>query len=187
MTAAPPTDSDLLEDGSELSVRPFGYVENRPAVRQLGERALYLGNMFAARPTEHDHEFEFVLSLTAERYPLTKHHAPLVDGAGNEWDSFAGAVETARSLYGRRVLSWFTVTQESLEVAQFSRRRSLSRKIDRSRSPCESSRTPVHSPSRTPRFMNWQLSISLLRGMGERSIRVGYIEPRVADLQALPG
>lgn len=85
--------------GSRSLVRPFGYVENRPIIRRIGARNLYLGNKFAAVPDHHDRTFEFVLSLTEQRYPLTTHHRPLIDGTGNEWNVFAETVDTARSLY----------------------------------------------------------------------------------------
>lgn len=101
MDSSSPDRSDDSTSGSDLLVRPVGYVENRPVVRRLGERELYLGNKFAALPDSHDHTFEFVLSLTEKQYPLTTHHCPLNDGIGNEWNAFAEAVNTARTLYRR--------------------------------------------------------------------------------------
>lgn len=57
------------------NVRPFEFLENRPVVRQLGQRELFIGNKFAALPDTHDHDFETVLSLTNERFP--PHHTSL--------------------------------------------------------------------------------------------------------------
>ncbi|AUX10670.1 dual specificity phosphatase [Halalkaliarchaeum desulfuricum] len=82
-------------------MRPFGYVEDRPIIRRIADRDIYLGNHLAADPRRHDREFEFVLSATDEERPLTTHHRPLVDGRGNEWPVFEQAVDTARSLYRR--------------------------------------------------------------------------------------
>lgn len=86
------------EHSSESIIRPFGYVEPFPVIRQIGERSLYLGNKFAA-VQDYDKIFDSVLSLTETRYPRTTHHCPLIDGKGNEWNAFAEAVDTARSLY----------------------------------------------------------------------------------------
>jgi atypical dual specificity phosphatase len=82
-------------------VRPIGFVEDRAVVRRIGDRELFLGNRHAADPSRHDQSFEFVLSASTDSHPLTTHHHPLDDGPGNEWQTFADAVETARSLYRR--------------------------------------------------------------------------------------
>lgn len=71
-------------DTLEPLVRPLGYVEPDPVIRRIGDRELYLGNKFAADPTCHTQEFDFVLSATDESYPLTTHHRSLMDGTGNE-------------------------------------------------------------------------------------------------------
>jgi atypical dual specificity phosphatase len=84
-----------------VSVRPFGYAEDHPVVRRLGDRDLYLGNHRAAHPGPHDPGFEYVLSLTSDDRPLTTHHHPLIDGRENDWPAFADAVDAARSLYHR--------------------------------------------------------------------------------------
>ncbi|WP_058992976.1 dual specificity protein phosphatase family protein [Haloarcula sp. CBA1127] len=81
---------------TDHAVRPVGFVSDEPVVRQIGNRALYLGNKHAARPEAHDRSFEHVLSATSEAYPLTTAHHPLIDGAGNEWTAFEAAVDTAR-------------------------------------------------------------------------------------------
>ncbi|EMA42502.1 protein-tyrosine phosphatase family protein [Halococcus saccharolyticus] len=86
---------------SEPIVRPFGYVADEPIVRRIGERELYLGNEAATDPVQHDHTFEFVLSVTTDERPLTTHHHPLDDGPGNDWPTFEAAVDTARALYRR--------------------------------------------------------------------------------------
>lgn len=83
------------------TVRPLAYVEDYPVIRRIGERDLYLGNVHAADPDQHDRSFEFVLSLTSEPQPATTHHNPLVDGVDAEWQRFERAVDTARSLYRR--------------------------------------------------------------------------------------
>lgn len=90
---------DDAENAPELLVRPVGYVEDRAVIRRLGDRDLYLGNRFAARPDYHDREFDYVLSASTERHPLTTHHHPLIDGTGNEWSTFESAVDAARRLY----------------------------------------------------------------------------------------
>lgn len=82
-------------------VRPFGYVDDEPVVRRIGDRDLYLGNAAAAHPERHDRTFEYVLSATAEERPLTTHHHPLTDGRGNEWAAFEAAVDAARALHRR--------------------------------------------------------------------------------------
>ncbi|WP_410766967.1 dual specificity protein phosphatase family protein [Haloferax sp. DFSO60] len=92
---------DSNERRAELRVRPFGYVEDEAIIRSVGDRDLYLGNKFAAVPERHTEEFDYVLSATEQSYPLTTHHHPLIDGAGNEWGEFAAAVDTARLLSQR--------------------------------------------------------------------------------------
>ena len=82
-------------------VRPFGYVEDHPVIRRIGERDLFLGNRLAADPAKHDREFDFVLTLASDTEPLTTHHRPLVDGPGNDWSIFENAVDTARRLFRR--------------------------------------------------------------------------------------
>jgi atypical dual specificity phosphatase len=89
------------EGEPELLIRPKGYVEDGPVIRRIGDRDLYLGNTFAARPEHHDRTFRYVLSATDEEHPLTTHHRPLTDGPGNEWAAFEAAVDTARTLYRR--------------------------------------------------------------------------------------
>lgn len=89
------------ESAPELLVRPYGYVEEGPVVRSIGDRDLYLGNAPAADPRTHDRTFEFVLSATNEEYPLTTHHRPLTDGPGNDWTAFETAADTVRRLYRR--------------------------------------------------------------------------------------
>lgn len=80
-------------------IRPFGYVEDHPVIRRIGDRDLYLGNELAADPSVHDWEFDYVLSATAEPHPLTTHHHPLVDGSGNDWAAFRSGVDECRTLY----------------------------------------------------------------------------------------
>jgi len=84
---------------SEPLVRPYGYVEKEAIIRRMADRDLYLGNKFAAMPTKHDEEFEFVISVSKETFPLTTHHHRLIDGGGNDWAAFESAVDTARSLF----------------------------------------------------------------------------------------
>ncbi|MFC4358390.1 dual specificity protein phosphatase family protein [Halobium salinum] len=80
-------------------VRPFGYVEDHPVVRRIGDRDLYLGNAHAADPERCGGvDFEHVLTLTDTRSGTTHHH-PLVDGEGTEWPAFEAAVDTARDLH----------------------------------------------------------------------------------------
>lgn len=93
--------TDREADVSGLLVRPKGYVEDKPIIRRIGERDLHLGNAHAASRRPHESKFDFVLSATAETYPLTTHHHPLTDGRGNEWPAFEAAVDTARALYRR--------------------------------------------------------------------------------------
>lgn len=85
----------------ESFVRPLGYVEDRAVVRRIGDRDLFLGNRHAADPAAHDREFAYVLTASTDDYPLTTHHRPLDDGPGNDWATFADAVDTARRLYRR--------------------------------------------------------------------------------------
>jgi protein-tyrosine phosphatase len=92
---------DLADGDENVLVWPFGYIEQQPVLRSIGERDLYLGNKFAASPEHHDRRFEFVLSATHEPYPLTTHHRPLADGPDNAWSTFESAVDTARALYRR--------------------------------------------------------------------------------------
>lgn len=82
-------------------VRPFGYVADRPIIRRIGDRDLYLGNGRAADSEYHDRTFEYVLSATQDEYPLTTHHRPLIDDAGNDWSAFERVVDTARILHRR--------------------------------------------------------------------------------------
>lgn len=82
-------------------VRPMGTVPDHPIVRQVGERALYLGNRHAADPDRHDLSFEHVLSVTADPFPLTTHHRQLVDSEEASFERFRAAVETARRLHDR--------------------------------------------------------------------------------------
>ena len=94
------TADDPAETAPELYVRPFGYVEDGPVVRRIGDRDLFLGNGLAAHPG-HDWSFEYVLSASSEKRPLTTHHRPLDDGPGNDWTVFEAAVDTARQLSRR--------------------------------------------------------------------------------------
>ena len=107
MTSSDSTDTDDDRE-PDVVVRPIGYVEPFPVVRRIGDRELSLGNKFAACPDRltacpdrHDRTFEYVLSATSDPYPLTTHHHPLIDGPGNEWNAFEGAVDDARRLYER--------------------------------------------------------------------------------------
>lgn len=88
-------------DPQDVFVRQLGHVEDRPIVRQIGERDLYLGNWHAARKEQQGRRFEFVVSATQESYPATTHHHPLIDGPEAEWSAFEAAVDTARGLYRR--------------------------------------------------------------------------------------
>jgi protein-tyrosine phosphatase len=83
---------------SDPIARPFGYVDDEPVVRRIGDRALCLGNVHAgdADPGE---QFEHVVSLTTDPRPATTHHRPVVDGDDVEWSRFADAVETTRRLH----------------------------------------------------------------------------------------
>jgi atypical dual specificity phosphatase len=93
------TDEDPVH--SKPLVRPKGYAAEKPVVRRIGDRNLYLGNEPAAHPETHDRTFEYVLSTTAEKQPCTTHHRPLTDGRRNEWSVFEAAVDTARTLHRR--------------------------------------------------------------------------------------
>ncbi|WP_254544771.1 protein-tyrosine phosphatase family protein [Halomarina pelagica] len=84
---------------SEITVRPKGYVEDCPVIRQIGERDLYLGNKHAADSGQHNQSFRYVVSVSTDDYPLTTHHHPLDDGPGNDWTAFERAVDTALTLY----------------------------------------------------------------------------------------
>jgi atypical dual specificity phosphatase len=86
---------------SDTIVRPLGYVEDGPVVRQVGDRDLFLGNGVAAEAGRHDHSFAAVVSVSTEPRALTTHHRPLDDGPGNDWAAFAAAVDTARGLHRR--------------------------------------------------------------------------------------
>ncbi|WP_233553994.1 dual specificity protein phosphatase family protein [Halococcus sp. IIIV-5B] len=81
--------------------RPFGFVEDHPVIRRIGEHDLFLGNRLAVDPARHDRAFEFVLTLASDTEPLTTHHRPLVDGPGNDWSAFESTVDTARWLFRR--------------------------------------------------------------------------------------
>ena len=83
---------------SDPTVRPFGYVEDHPVIRRIGDRELFLGNVYAADPERHDRRFDFVLSVTPDEHPLTTRHHPLEDGPGNDWLAFEAAVDAARGL-----------------------------------------------------------------------------------------
>jgi atypical dual specificity phosphatase len=89
------------EDGTEVLVRPLGYVEDEPVVRPVGDRNLYLGNALAADSRHHDRTFEHVLSVRREACPLTTHHHPLDDGPETDWPEFERAVDAARRLSRR--------------------------------------------------------------------------------------
>ena len=99
------SDGDRVRGGKEdvdtPIVRPFGYVEDRPVVRRIGDRDLFLGNGLAADPAHHDRTFAYVLSATREERPLTTHHHPLDDGPGNDWPAFEAAVDATRTLIRR--------------------------------------------------------------------------------------
>jgi protein-tyrosine phosphatase len=92
---------DVVRDENRSLIRPFGYVEDYPVIRRIGDHDLFLGNRLAADPSHHDREFTFVLTLTGDTEPLTTHHCPLVDGPGNDWSVFETAVDTARRLFRR--------------------------------------------------------------------------------------
>ncbi|WP_231182965.1 dual specificity protein phosphatase [Haladaptatus sp. DYF46] len=92
-------DEPDVGDEPGVFVRPVGYVADEPVIRRLGTQDLFIGNEAAAHRDRHDHAFEYVLSLSTESHPLTTHHHPLIDGAGNEWRAFETAVDTARRLF----------------------------------------------------------------------------------------
>lgn len=93
--------SNRAATATEPLVRPFGYVEDRPVIRRIGDHDLFLGNALAADPDEHGRTFDHVLSATREEHPFTTHHRPLRDGPGNDWPAFEAAVGTARALHRR--------------------------------------------------------------------------------------
>lgn len=95
-----PTRSRTSRD-RDVHVRPIDYVAEEAVVRRIGDRDVSLGNRHAADPAAHDRCFDHVLSLTADAHPLTTHHHPLVDGEGNDWETFADAVDAARRLHRR--------------------------------------------------------------------------------------
>ena len=83
-------------DSACTFLRPFGYVDSEPVAEPLGIRRLFIGNRHAADSIADGRSFETVVSLTAEKYPCTTHHHPLVDGPAHEWDGFKTVVETVR-------------------------------------------------------------------------------------------
>jgi protein-tyrosine phosphatase len=92
-------DESGADDEPDVFVRSVGYVADEPVIRRLGTRDLFIGNESAAHADRHDHAFEYVLSVSTEKHPLTTHHCPLIDGARNEWYAFETAVDTARRLF----------------------------------------------------------------------------------------
>ena len=84
---------------AEPVVRPITFVEPYPVIRRIGDRELFLGNVHAADPSRHDHDFDAVLSATADPQPGTTVHHPLTDGPENEWGTFAAAVDATRRLH----------------------------------------------------------------------------------------
>jgi hypothetical protein len=92
-----PPDADA-DDHPDVFVRAKGYVESEPVIARIGDRDLFLGNAHAADPERHDRQFDAVLSVSGDAYPLTTHHRPLVDGSEADWQSFTVAVDTAREL-----------------------------------------------------------------------------------------
>lgn len=97
--AAVGADVTALDD--DVLVRPLGFVPDDVVLARVGDRDAYIGNVHAADPAAHDRSFEYVLSATTDPQPLTTHHCPLVDGADNDWRTFAAAVETTRDLLAR--------------------------------------------------------------------------------------
>ena len=91
----------MSTNDSDPLVRPFGYVEDEPVVRRIGDRDCFLGNRHAADPTRYERRFDFVCSATSEPFPTTTHHCPLQDGPGNTWKTFERAVDTTRELSTR--------------------------------------------------------------------------------------
>jgi len=79
----------------------------RTVLKQIGDRPLYLGNQCAvgADGVSHNMTETFaeegvpVLSINKREQPLTTHHHPLHDGAGNDLAAFEAAMDTARELY----------------------------------------------------------------------------------------
>jgi protein-tyrosine phosphatase len=71
--------------------------------RRLDDRSLFIGDRRAADPSTYvdarDADYETVLTLSRRREPLTTHHHPLRDGAGNPESAIADAVDTARALH----------------------------------------------------------------------------------------
>lgn len=89
-------ETDRPVEAAEPAVRPVGFVEDRAVVRRIGDRDCFLGNWRAADPDAADRRFDHVVSVTADAYPLTTHHRPLVDGPDNDWPAFEAAVDAAR-------------------------------------------------------------------------------------------
>jgi len=63
------------------------------------EEDLFLGNRLAADRREHDYRFEFVVTVSQDREPMTTAFYPMRDGRGNDPEAFAKAVRAARSYY----------------------------------------------------------------------------------------
>ena len=102
MTRNEPVESTATAEGgtdSSVLVRPLGYVEDKPIVRPISDRELFLGNTHAADSDQHDRTFDHVLSVCREECPLTTHHHPLYDGTETDWPEFERAVDAARRLY----------------------------------------------------------------------------------------
>lgn len=93
--------ADVAELDDGVLVRPLGFVPEAVVLARVGDRDAYIGNVHAADPSYHDRSFEFVLSATKDPRPLTTHHHPLVDGADNDWRTFAAAVDASRDLLAR--------------------------------------------------------------------------------------
>jgi len=93
--------ADVTAVGDGVLVRPLGLVPDAVVLARVGDRDAYIGNVHAANPAYHDREFESVLSATSDPQPLTTHHHPLVDGADNDWATFAAAVDATRDLLAR--------------------------------------------------------------------------------------
>jgi atypical dual specificity phosphatase len=79
-----------------VAVRPFGYVDDDPVIRRIGDRELLVGNRRAADPGGHPPSVESVVSVTADPAPTTTHHRPLVDDLDAEWAAFAAAADAVR-------------------------------------------------------------------------------------------
>lgn len=89
--------SGVTNDDSSLgTARPFGFVADKPVVRQVGNRPCFLGNVHAADPSATGSRFNQVVSATADPQPTTTHHRPLDDGDDNDWQRFAAAVDATR-------------------------------------------------------------------------------------------